>query len=300
MLSAPRRPAQAAPLNPASTTQATPSYNETMRFRTTLLLVAIASAGFGDTLTLRSGQVVNGTYLGGSARTIKMEVGDAIQTYDVTDIATLEFTTGTATAPAAASTTAPTSSPAPTPGRQASSQDQTDAQNRGPLGIDIPAGTAFTIRMIDAVDSETNNAGQAFHASLDEPVVVNGQTVIERGADAVVKLVDNKQSGKLTGTTQLALALVSVSVNGTMANINTQSVTQTSSSRGARTAKMAGGGAALGAIIGAIAGGGKGAAIGAGAGAAAGTGAEIATKGQRVHVPSETRLTFVVDSPIHL
>lgn len=271
-----------------------------MRFRTTLLLVAIASAGFGDTLTLRSGQVVNGTYLGGSARTIKMEVGDAIQTYDVTDIATLEFTAGTATPPAAASTPAPAPSPAPPPAPQASSQNQTDAQNRGPLGIDIPAGTAFTIRMIDAVDSETNSAGQAFHASLDEPVVVNGQTVIERGADAAVKLVDNKQSGKLTGTTQLALALVSVSVNGTMANINTQSVTQTSSSRGARTAKMAGGGAALGAIIGAIAGGGKGAAIGAGAGAAAGTGAEIATKGQRVHVPSETRLTFVVDSPIHL
>ena len=61
---------------------------------------------------------------------------------------------------------------------------------------------------------------------------------------------------------------------------------------------MAGGTAAVGAIIGAIAGGGKGAAIGAGAGAAAGAGAEIVTAGQRVRIPSETRLTFVLDSAV--
>ena len=67
-----------------------------------------------------------------------------------------------------------------------------------------------------------------------------------------------------------------------------------------RTAKVAGGTAAVGAIIGAIAGGGKGAAIGAGAGAATGAGVEIATAGQRVRVPSETRLTFVLDSAVRL
>ena len=274
-----------------------------MRFGTALFALAFATAGLADTLTLRSGQVINGTYLGGTARTIKMEVGDAIQTFDVTDISSLQFTAGApaassmpapapapAAAPAVASAAAPASVPAP----------QQGAQDSGALGVEIPAGTSFTVRMIDAVDSEKNTVGQTFQASLDEPIIVNGETVIERGADVVIKLIDNKQSGKLTGTTQLALDLVSVKVNGRVVDINTQSVTQTSSSRGARTAKMAGGGAALGAIIGAIAGGGKGAAIGAGAGAAAGTGAEIVTKGQKVHVPSETRLTFVVDTPVRI
>jgi hypothetical protein len=89
-------------------------------------------------------------------------------------------------------------------------------------------------------------------------------------------------------------------VNGQMVDINTQTVSQSSSSRGARTAKVAGGTAALGAIIGAIAGGGKGAAIGAGAGAAAGAGAEIITSGQRVKIPSETRLTFLTDTPVRI
>ena len=65
-----------------------------MRFATVLCALAFATAGFGDTLTLRNGQVITGTYMGGTARTVKMEVRDSIKTYDVADIATLQFTAG--------------------------------------------------------------------------------------------------------------------------------------------------------------------------------------------------------------
>src|SRR5260221_3720969 len=153
--------------------------------------------------------------------------------------------------------------------------------------VNLPAGTNLVVRMIDAVDSETTHVGQTFAGSLDQPVMLNGDTVIPRGADVTVKLVDSKESGKLTGKAELTLDLVSVRVSGKMVDINTQSVQRESDSRGARTAKVAGGTAAVGAIIGAIAGGGKGAAIGAGAGAAAGAGAEGVTKGPRVKKPSE-------------
>jgi hypothetical protein len=142
--------------------------------------------------------------------------------------------------------------------------------------------------------------GQTFQASLDEPVMVGGETAIARGADVIVKLVDEKQSGKLTGRTELTLDLVSIRVDGRMVDINTQSVSQASESRTGRTAKVAGGTAALGAIIGAIAGGGKGAAIGAGAGAAAGAGAQVITKGQKVKIPSETRLTFALETAVRI
>ena len=66
-----------------------------------------------------------------------------------------------------------------------------------------------------------------------------------------------------------------------------------------RTAKFAGGGAALGAIIGAIAGGGKGAAIGAATGAGAGAGTQIFTRGS-VKVPAESVLTFQLQAPLQL
>jgi hypothetical protein len=165
----------------------------------------------------------------------------------------------------------------------------------------IPSGTVLTIRMVDSVDSQRDYVGQTFQASLDEPVLdPSGRTVVPRGADVVVKLVDDVQSGKIEGRTVLTLDIVSLRVNGREVDVDTTAITQESASRTARSGKVIGGTAALGAIIGAIAGGGRGAAIGAGAGAGAGTVAQVATKGQRVRIPSETRLTFTLQQPVRL
>jgi len=62
--------------------------------------MACAAPCLADTLTLRNGQVVEGTYMGGTARTVKMQVDDTVKTYDVTDIATLQFTPPSPTASA--------------------------------------------------------------------------------------------------------------------------------------------------------------------------------------------------------
>jgi hypothetical protein len=59
---------------------------------TSLLAMSCAAACRADTLTLRNGQVIQGTYMGGTARTVKMQVDDTVKTYEVTDIATLQFT----------------------------------------------------------------------------------------------------------------------------------------------------------------------------------------------------------------
>ena len=258
-----------------------------MRLIIAVMALACASLGFADTITLKNGSVINGTYLGGTARQVRVDDGASVQTLDVRDIQRIEFG-GMAPPP-----------PPPPPPQEMMPPPQAAAQM--PVGgFTLPAGTNFVIRMIDSVDSERDRLGQSFRASLDQPVMIDGNQVIPRGADVMVKLVDSKQSGKLAGRTELALSLQSVSVNGRMVDVNTQTVKEQSSSRTARTAKVAGGTAALGAIIGGIAGGGKGAAIGAGAGAATGAGVELATSGQRVRVPSETRLTFVLDSAVRM
>src|ERR1700683_3902941 len=54
-------------------------------------LWAVATAGFGDTITLKNGQVVNGTYLGGTARQVRVDLGDQVQSFDVQDIVRIEF-----------------------------------------------------------------------------------------------------------------------------------------------------------------------------------------------------------------
>jgi hypothetical protein len=257
-----------------------------MRLLIAGIALACASLGFADTVTLKNGSVINGTYLGGTARQVRIDDGANVQTLDVGDIQRIEFGG------------APPPPPPPPPMPMQPQQQAMAPMPQG--GLMLPAGTNFVIRMIDSVDSERDRMGQSFRASLDQPVMIDGNQVIPRGSDVLVKLVDSKQSGKLAGRTELALSLQSVSVNGRMVDVNTQTVKEQSSSRTARTAKVAGGTAALGAIIGGIAGGGKGAAIGAGAGAATGAGVELATSGQRVRVPSETRLTFVLDSAVRM
>jgi hypothetical protein len=154
--------------------------------------------------------------------------------------------------------------------------------------------------MIDGVDSETSQLGQTFQASLDDPIMVNGETVVPRGADVVAKLVEDKQSGKISGRTELTMDLVSIRVNGRMVDLNTQEVTTSSESRTNKSAKVIGGTAALGAILGGIFGGGKGAAIGAASGAGAGGAVQVLTKGQKVRIPAETRLSFTLQNAVKI
>ena len=62
-----------------------------MRLLQIAIALAVASVGFADTITLRNGQVVNGTFLGGTARLVRVDVGDQVQTFDITDIVRIEF-----------------------------------------------------------------------------------------------------------------------------------------------------------------------------------------------------------------
>jgi len=165
-------------------------------------------------------------------------------------------------------------------------------------GKEIPQGTVVYVRLIDGIDSDRNTAGDTFKASLDEPLSVNNEVLAPKGADAVVKLATAQESGKLRGTTELTVQLVSITIDGRPVPFSTSSVSQESGSQGAKTAKTAATVGAVGAIIGAIAGGGKGAAIGAGAGAAAGAGSQVFLGGQRVKIPSETILSFTTEASV--
>jgi hypothetical protein len=253
------------------------------------LILGVSALASADTLTLRSGEVVQGTYLGGTAREIRMDLNGAVRTYDIGQILSVTFSDPAYQAP-------------PPPPPQASNYPPRQPYNGGPgpLGITIPVDSPVTVRMIESVNSETARLGQTFRASLDDPIYVNGQVVVPRGADVLTKLVEDQQSGKIEGRTVLKLALQTITINGTPVPVTSSDVQQESSSRGARSAKVIGGTAALGALIGGLAGGGKGAAIGAGSGAVVGTGAEVLTSGQKVKIPSETRLTFRLQTPVQL
>ncbi len=158
--------------------------------------------------------------------------------------------------------------------------------------VSIPAGTAIRVRLNQAVSSNGSSAGQEFTAALSEPLVVNGQTVAPKGANAYGKVVSARPSGRLKTPAALYLRLTGIDVNGKRQAITTRSVGQTGHSHKKRNIGMIGGGAGVGAAIGALAGGGKGAAIGAAAGAGAGTATAAITGKKDIHYPAETALTF--------
>src|SRR6266568_2182326 len=51
----------------------------------------VATASFADTITLKNGRVINGTYLGGTARTVRVDDGVDVKPLDVSEIQRIEF-----------------------------------------------------------------------------------------------------------------------------------------------------------------------------------------------------------------
>lgn len=165
--------------------------------------------------------------------------------------------------------------------------------------MSLPAGTVITVRTVDSINTSVNKTGDEFAATVDSPISADGQIVIPRYSKARLKLVAERSAGRIKGQSEVQLELVSVTVNGEAYPVSTSVFQEkAASSRGTQTAKRVGIGAAVGGIIGAIAGGGKGAAIGAGIGAGAGTGVQMATKGQAVKIPPETKLDFNLNKPL--
>ena len=164
--------------------------------------------------------------------------------------------------------------------------------------VTIPGGTPLSVRLVDSIDSNKNKDGDAFHATLDSPIVAGGQVVVPKDADVEGEIRGLQSAGHFTGRSEIALTLTKLSFNGKSYDIETNEYKKEGASRGKRTAETIGGGAAIGALIGGLTGGGKGAAIGAGMGAGAGTGVQALTKGQQIQIPSETMLEFQLNAPL--
>lgn len=252
------------------------------------LATAMASA---DSLELKNGSLIKGKFMGGTENEISFQVGSSLQKYNLVDIVSLKFDSERSANNTPAT---PRSSIASEPATVEHASRQTSTH------VTIPAGTRISVRTIDSIDSTKNHVGDRFQASLEEPLIVDGNMVVGKGADVYGRLAESKQSGTFAGRSQLKLELTGIVVNGQTVPMVTGEYELTGKSRGASTAKRTVGGAAVGSIIGAIAGGGKGAAIGAGVGAGAGAGSEVITKGDQVKVPSETLLDFTLQQDVSI
>jgi len=255
------------------------------------LIVALSVAAVSaraDSLELKNGSLINGKFVGGTQTSISFQVGSSVESYGVADIRSLRFDSD-------AQGTSPS-----VPSKQPSSPPaiEEDEVAKSVPSVTIPAGTRISVRTIDTIDSTKDRVGYRFQASLEQPLWVDGNMVVPKGADVYGRLDESKETGTFAGRSQLKLQLTGIVVNGQSLPLVTGEYEVTGKSKGESTAKRTVGGAAIGSIIGALAGGGKGAAIGAGTGAGVGAGSEIITKGDQVKIPSETLLDFTLQQSV--
>ncbi len=135
--------------------------------------------------------------------------------------------------------------------RQPRSTGISPSQSLIPSGTKLPEGTPIPIRLQSALSSATSHAGDTFAATVDEPVVIDGQTLVARGTPATGRVLEVRPSASLRGRSRessaepgyLRIVLVSLDIGGRPVTIETSSIFDS----GSREERNSSAGAASGA-----------------------------------------------------
>jgi hypothetical protein len=185
--------------------------------------------------------------------------------------------------------------------REANAPPPADVSNgdASPSQLTLPAGTWISVRADQVLSSDHNLPGDAFSATLAQPLVANGFVVARRGQILSGRVADALKAGRVKGTSRLALELTDVTLaDGQNVRVHTQLVQYSGGTSRGRDATAIGATTAIGAAVGAAADGGFGAGVGAAAGAAASTIGVLMTRGRATEVYPEALLTFRTTEPL--
>jgi hypothetical protein len=167
---------------------------------------------------------------------------------------------------------------------------------RTPNTVTIAAGTLLPVRIGETLSAANSERGDTFLATLDQPLVVDGFVIAERGSRVEGRVTEAERT---KGSSHLGIELVKISTSdGQHVRIRTASYKKDANSSTGNDVAKVGVIAAIGAAIGAAADGGKGAAIGAGVGGAAGVADVMLSRGKPVEIRVETRLSFRIQEPV--
>lgn len=212
------------------------------------LLFAVGPHAQADVLELKTGQVLSGSYSGGTAGTIRFTTSSGLQVIETSKVLALTFTGGDAPTATASDATPSASAPVSTPVAAPASGSVT-----------VPGGTMLLVRMLDGASSR-DPRGKRFTTTLEGDLVVDGMLVAKSGTRVYGRVANSQQAGRIAGRSVLDLRLSELTVGGVLVPIMTGPYVEVGKGSLGKTGR----GAATGAAIGAIAGdAGKGAAIGA-------------------------------------
>ncbi len=112
------------------------------------------------------------------------------------------------------------------------------SQSLIPSTTKLPEGTPIPIRLESALSSASSHAGDTFSATIDEPVVIDGQTLVARGTPATGRVLEAKPAASSRASSlepgYLRIVLVSLKIGGRTVMIETSSIFAKGGSRGER------------------------------------------------------------------
>jgi len=173
-------------------------------------------------------------------------------------------------------------------------------QERVPDALNLTAGKYLTVRVNNFLTSDHNQPGDAFTATLVEPIVIDGFVVAQRGQMVNGRVVEVQKAGRVKGVSSMRIELTGLTLlDGQQLPIKTTLIDRKGQTSNGRDASAVVGTTALGAIVGAAATGtGFGAGMGAIGGVVVGTVGVLVTRGRPTVITPESVMTFRVEQPI--
>src|SRR3989442_5395645 len=174
--------------------------------------------------------------------------------------------------------------------RQAADQQGPPASaSQLPSQLILPAGAWIAVWVNQPLSSDQNQLGEAFTATLVQPLVVDGLVIARRGQTIGGRVAEAQKAGRVKGTSRLGLELTEISlVDGQQLPVRTQLIEYGGGTSVDRDVAPVATTTGLRAAIGAAARGGYGAGVGAVAGAAASTIRGLFSRGAPAPVYSES------------
>jgi hypothetical protein len=247
-----------------------------------LLMLGAFAPALADTVEMKDGTTVTGTYAGGTPTTVNIETPQGLLAIKTEAVSALKFSgvmsnpAITVIQPASATTAAAPAAVAP-------------AAPAAAAPISVPAGTVLTVRMDKQVAS-TDPPGTTFTGKLVGDVTAGNATVAKAGSTVSGRVDKKKQAGRLAGKSELEISLTGIEIGGKTLPIMTTNYTDAGKGEFRRTARNVAAGALIGNAIDDDGGAGKGAAVGAGA--------SLIKKGDSVTVPPGALLEFRLSQPV--
>ncbi len=88
----------------------------------------------------------------------------------------------------------------------------------------VPSGTLLSVRLNDAISSDSREESKIFTAALDEPVVIDGKTVLSRGTNVAGRVESAERASPDDRRGYIRLMLNSIDLGGRDLSVSTSSL----------------------------------------------------------------------------